>query len=118
MVVVLDVILNPVLIFGLGPSPRMGITGAATATLVANAISFVAMLLWLYWRKHPLWIGRHELHLFIPQGRIVQALVIKGLPMGAQMVMISLAMLMVMTMVNSYGVETSSAYGAALQLWT
>ncbi len=27
-------------------------------------------------------------------------------------------MLMVMTMVNSYGVETSSAYGAALQLWT
>ena len=118
VVVVLDVILNPVLIFGLGPFPRMGITGAATATLVANAISFVAMLLWLYWRKHPLWIGRHELHLFIPQGRIVQALVIKGLPMGAQMVMISLAMLMVMTMVNSYGVETSSAYGAALQLWT
>lgn len=118
VVVVLDVILNPVLIFGLGPLPRMGITGAATATLVANAISFVAMLLWLYWRKHPLWIGRHELHLFIPQGRIVQALVIKGLPMGAQMVMISLAMLMVMTMVNSYGVETSSAYGAALQLWT
>ena len=118
VVVVLDVILNPVLIFGLGPFPSMGITGAATATLVANAISFVAMLLWLYWRKHPLWIGRHELHLFIPQGRIVQALVIKGLPMGAQMVMISLAMLMVMTMVNSYGVETSSAYGAALQLWT
>lgn len=118
VVVVLDGILNPVLIFGLGPFPRMGITGAATATLVANAISFVAMLLWLYWRKHPLWIGRHELHLFIPQGRIVQALVIKGLPMGAQMVMISLAMLMVMTMVNSYGVETSSAYGAALQLWT
>lgn len=118
VVVLLDVILNPVLIFGLGPFPRMGITGAATATLVANAISFVAMLLWLYWHKHPLWIGRHELHLFIPQGRIVQALVIKGLPMGAQMVMISLAMLMVMTMVNSYGVETSSAYGAALQLWT
>ena len=34
------------------------------------------------------------------------------------MVMISLAMLMMMSMVNSYGIDTSSAYGAALQLWT
>ncbi|WP_284335568.1 MATE family efflux transporter [Comamonas sp. NoAH] len=118
LVVVLDVILNPVLIFGLGPFPQMGITGAAMATLVSNAISFVAMLLWLYGRKHPLWIGSHELHFFVPQARIIRALVVKGLPMGAQMVMISLAMLMVMTMVNSYGVETSSAYSAALQLWT
>ena len=118
LVVVLDVILNPVLIFGLGTFPRMGITGAAMATLVSNALSFVAMLLWLYHRKHPLWIGRHELHLFVPKALILKALVIKGLPMGAQMVMISLAMLTVMRMVNSYGVETSSAYGAALQLWT
>lgn len=118
LVVVLDVVLNPVLIFGLGPFPRMGITGAAMATLVSNAISFVAMLLWLYRRQHPLWIGRHELHFFIPQAPILRALVVKGLPMGAQMVMISLAMLMVMTMVNRYGVATSAAYGAALQLWT
>lgn len=118
LVVVLDVILNPLLIFGLGPFPQMGITGAATATLISNAISFVAMLLWLYWRKHPLWIGSHELHFFQPHTAIIKALIVKGLPMGAQMVMISLAMLMVMTMVNSYGVETSSAYGAALQLWT
>lgn len=118
IVVVLDVILNPLFIFGWGPVPAMHITGAAVATLVSNAISFVAMLLWLYRRKHPLWIGSHELHLFRPQAKILKALIIKGLPMGAQMVMISLAMLTMMTMVNSYGVTTSSAYGAALQLWT
>lgn len=118
LVVVLDVILNPVLIFGWGPFPAMGITGAATATLVSNAISFVAMLLWLYHRRHPLWIGRRQLHYFLPHAAILRALVVKGLPMGAQMVMISLAMLMMMSMVNSYGIDTSSAYGAALQLWT
>lgn len=118
LAVVLDVLLNPALIFGLGPLPKMGITGAAMATLTSNAISFTAMLGWLYWRKHPLWIGRQELHFFRPRAAIIQALVLKGLPMGAQMVMISMAMLMVMTMVNSYGVETSAAYGAALQLWT
>jgi putative MATE family efflux protein len=117
LVVVLDVLLNPLLIFGWGPVPRMGITGAATATLVANAISFVAMLLWLYRRRHPLWIGRSELHLFRPAA-IVRTLITKGLPMGAQIVLISLAMIMVMRLVNLHGVELSSAYGAALQLWT
>lgn len=117
-VVVLDVLLNPLLIFGWGPVPRMGITGAATATLVANAISFVAMLLWLYRRRHPLWIGRSELHLFRPRPAIVRTLITKGLPMGAQIVLISLAMIMVMRLVNLHGVELSSAYGAALQLWT
>ncbi|MBF6632205.1 MAG: MATE family efflux transporter [Comamonas sp.] len=118
LVVVLDVILNPILIFGWGPFPQMGIAGAATATLVSNLISFVTMLMWLYRRKHPLWIGSHALHLFKPQWSILKALIVKGLPMGAQMVMISLAMLTMMTMVNHYGVQTSSAYGAALQLWT
>ena len=118
MVVLLDVVLNPVLIFGWGPFPALHIAGAAMATLVSNAISFVALLLWLYGRRHPLWIGAHELHYFRPQWRIVQALVRKGLPMGAQMVMISLAMLTMMRMVNQYGITTTSAYGAALQLWT
>lgn len=118
LVVALDVVLNPLLIFGWGPVPAMHIAGAAMATLVANAISFVAMLLWLYRRRHPLWIGRSELALFKPQFHIVRALVTKGLPMGAQMVLISLSMIMVMRMVNAHGVEMSSAYSAALQLWT
>ena len=34
--VVLDSTLNPVFILGLGPAPRMGIAGSATATLLAN----------------------------------------------------------------------------------
>lgn len=118
IVVALDVVFNPLLIFGWGPFPAMGITGAAMATLVSNAISFAAMLVWLHSRRHPLWIGRSQLHLLVPQWAILRTLVVKGLPMGAQMVLISLAMLMMMRMVNSYGVELTSAYGAALQLWT
>lgn len=86
LVVVLDTALNPLLIFGFGPVPRMGISGSAMATLVANAISFVALLAWLRWRRHPLWIGRADWRLFKPDATILRALVVKGLPMGAQMV--------------------------------
>lgn len=118
LVVVLDTALNPLLIFGLGPLPRMGIAGSAMATLVANALSFAALLAWLRYRRHPLWIGRSQWRLFVPDPAILRALVVKGIPMGVQMVMISLAMLMVMGMVNAQGVVTASAYGAALQLWT
>ena len=118
LVVVLDIVLNPLLIFGVGPLPRMGISGAAAATLVANALGLAAMLGWLRHRRHPLWIGRGERGLYRPDFAIVRALVTKGVPMGVQMVMISLAMIAMMTMVNAHGTDTTAAYGAALQLWT
>ena len=118
LVVVLDTALNPLFIFGWGPVPALGISGSALATLVANAISLTALLLWLRGRRHPLWIGRGERALFRPDMALVRTLIGKGLPMGVQMVMISLAMITMISMVNAYGVTMASAYGAALQLWT
>ncbi|HRO26529.1 MAG TPA: MATE family efflux transporter [Luteimonas sp.] len=118
LVVVLDIIINPLLIFGLGPFPEMGIAGSAGATLVANALSLAALLAWLRWRRHPLWIPRGEARAYIPDTAIVRALVVKGVPMGLQMILVSLAMLVMISMVNAYGVDTASAYGATLQLWT
>jgi putative MATE family efflux protein len=118
MAVVLDIVGNPLLIFGIGPFPKMGIAGSAMATLIANALSLGAMILWLRHRRHPLWISRHENAVYKPDLAILRALIVKGVPMGLQMIVISLAMIMMISMVNPYGVETTSAYGAALQLWT
>lgn len=118
LVVLLDIVFNPLLIFGLGPFPEMGIAGSATATLIANVISLIAMILWLRHRRHPLWINRHENAVYKPDPAILRALIVKGVPMGLQMIVISLAMIMMISMVNVYGVATTSAYGATLQLWT
>ncbi len=116
--VLLDIVLNPLLIFGLGPFPKMGIAGSSMSTLVANVIALIAMLLWLRHRRNPLWISRAERGLFRPDPAILRSLVVKGVPMGLQMILTSLAMIMMISMVNHYGVNMTSAYGASLQLWT
>ncbi|MDR0182549.1 MATE family efflux transporter [Lysobacter arvi] len=116
--VLLDIVLNPVLIFGMGPFPALGIAGSAWATLVAQATTLIALLLYLRHKRHALWLGRQDAHMFRIDTTILRALILKGVPMGLQMVLISLAMIAMMTMVNGHGTQTTAAYGAALQLWT
>jgi len=47
---------------------------------------------------------------------IVRELVRKGLPMGAQLLVISLSSVLMIALVNRFGVDTAAAYGALLQL--
>ncbi|MFC3712466.1 MATE family efflux transporter [Sphingoaurantiacus capsulatus] len=116
--VALDIVLNPLLIRGVGPIPALGIAGSALATLIAQGVSFAALLMLLYRRQHPLLPRRHELGHFRPQPHLLKAIVAKGVPMGLQMVVISSAALAMMGLVNGYGVQTAAAYGVAAQLWT
>lgn len=114
----LDIVLNPLLMFGVGPFPRLGIAGSATSTLLAQSIALAALLLHLYRRDHPLAIHRAQLSYFVPDRAILRALVAKGLPMGLQMVVISTSAIVMIGLVNTYGSRTTAAYGAAAQLWT
>ena len=116
--VVMDIVLNPLLIFGVGPFPRMGIAGSATSTLIAQTIALFALIFTLYKRKHFLRLTRHELKFLKPDPEILRSLVFKGLPMGLQMIVISTSAIIMIHMVNDYGSKTTAAYGAATQLWT
>lgn len=116
--VLLDVVLNPLLIAGIGPFPALGIAGSALATLTSQVVAVAAILALLYARGHPLWLGGSELGLFRPDPRLLRLVVGKGIPMGLQMIVISASALMLMGIVNGYGSQTAAAYGVAAQLWT
>ena len=116
--VVLDSALNPVFILGLGPAPRMGIAGSATATLIANYAALIALLAYVYLRDLPLRLRGRELKYLRPTAAILKTVVVKGLPMGIQMIVISLSALALIGMVNREGVDTTAAFGVAMQLWT
>lgn len=47
----INVILDPLLIFGLGPFPELGIRGAAIATVIARSLTAVIALYVLYFRE-------------------------------------------------------------------
>jgi putative MATE family efflux protein len=115
--VVIDGGLNPVLILGLGPAPKLGIAGSATATLIANIVAVGALTAYIHWRNLPLRLKGGELRYLLPNAALVRTIVGKGLPIGAQMLVISTAGLTMMGLVNRNGVDTTAAFGIALQLW-
>jgi putative MATE family efflux protein len=114
----LDIILNPLLIAGVGPFPKLGIAGSALSTMIAQFIAAVSLFFYLYRTGSPLALHREEWRLVRFDPQIMRSLVTRGLPMGAQMLVISGAAIVMMSLVNRYGVQTSAAYGAATVLWT
>lgn len=116
--VILDAGLNPVFILGLGPAPELGIAGSATATVIANYVSLAALLFYIYRRDLPLRLRGAELRYLKPDPAILRTVVGKGLPMGLQMIVVSSSALATMGLVNREGVDTTAAFGVALQLWT
>src|SRR5882762_1135539 len=113
----IDIGLNPVFIFGFGPVPRLGIAGSALATFVAQGISLTALINHLYRRRHLLCLHKDELRMLRVDWSIVATLVRKGIPMSAQMLVLSLSGVLMIALVNRFGVDTTAAFGASIQLW-
>lgn len=99
---VLNVILDPLLIFGLGPIPAMGVVGAAVATAAAQGVVTLLFIciLWKdkeFFRRMPVFHRPDR-----PSWREVFRL---GLPAGIQNVFMSGLSLVVSRVVSGFGAE-------------
>ncbi len=115
--VVLDIALNPLLIFGAGPVPRLGIAGSALATLIAQTLSLGALLVHLYTTGNPLRLRREELRHLRPDPKVLRLLFTKGVPMGLHLFVVSTSMLGLTALVNRFGSQETAAFNASMQLW-
>jgi putative MATE family efflux protein len=117
LTVALDICLNPLLIRGAGPIPALGIAGSALSTAFAN----IAGSVWMVWRLYrldlPLRLRGSELLYLIPRREELGYILTKGLPMGAQMLIMSSSGLLMVGLVNREGLNAAAAYGASMQLW-
>lgn len=117
LAVLIDAAMNPLLIAGMGPFPRMGIAGSATATLIANIVALGALVAWIAWRDLPLRLKGAEIRYILPEPTLVRTIVGKGVPIGAQMLVLSVSALAMVGLVNRNGIDTVAAYGIVQQLW-
>jgi putative MATE family efflux protein len=108
--------LTPAFIRGWGGLPQLGVTSAAAASIV----SFVAALSFLAWimrrRKHPLAPDRELLRALRIDPAILRLVVKIGLPTGVQMIVVSLAEIVLLSLVNGFGSDATAAYGAVNQV--
>ena len=118
LITALDSTLNPILILGFGPIPRLGIAGSGLASVLANFIGLAAILAWVQLRELPIRLRGPEWRYLWPDTSILAKVVIKGVPMGLQMLVMAMSALAMIGLVNSQGVLTTAAYGAISQIWT
>ena len=114
---IIDVALNPVFILGLGPAPRLGIAGSAVATLIASTVSLAALIIYIQSRDLTIRLRGPEWRYLRPDMAVLKTILSKGLPMGLQMIMLSISALAMIHLVNRHGVPTTAAYGVISQLW-
>ncbi|WP_161830713.1 MATE family efflux transporter [Steroidobacter agaridevorans] len=118
LAVCIGLVFNPLFMFGGGPVPGAGIAGSALATLLAQAVSLGVLVQHMYRRRHPLCFYSDDLSLLRVDWPIVRGLLRMGVPMAAQALVVSSSAVLMIVLVNRFGVETTAAYGASLQLWT
>ncbi len=104
---VLDLLFVPVL--------HLGVMGAALATVLGQAVSFVWALVFLYRRREAFGFD-FKLRQFLPHADVLGTLMRLGIPMSAQGALISVSMLYVCSLLNQFGVAASAANGIQLKL--
>ncbi|MBW8754863.1 MAG: MATE family efflux transporter [Sphingomonadales bacterium] len=115
---VLGIALNPVLILGLGPAPQLGIAGSALANAIASFCGVTAMITYIYWHDIPIRLKGRELRYLLPLRAELAYVLGKGLPMGGQMAVTTVAGVIMFGLVNREGIMAAAAYGACLQIWS
>ncbi len=110
----LNIILDPCLIFGLGPFPEMGVTGAAVATTIGRSVGVIYQLWFLFDGRGRLRFRLRNLALVPPVlGRM---LVISTGGIG-QFLIATSSWIIVMRIVAIYGSTAVAAYTIGLRIF-
>jgi putative MATE family efflux protein len=113
---VLAIVITPLFIVGVFGLPKLGVAGAAVAGGVANATALGWLLYYLDRRDHLLKFDRETLEDMLIDWKILLAVVKIGVPTGLQVMMVSLAEIVIIGLVNNFGSSATAAYGAVNQI--
>ena len=104
---VINIILDPIMIYGIGPVPKMGVEGAAYATVIGQIAS--AVLLFVFYIK----LNKEFEHGFKymkPDGKIIKEIYAIGLPAIIAQALMCI-MVYVMNLILKFDASAQTAYG-------
>ena len=103
----LNIILDPIMIYGIGPFPEMGVKGAAYATVIGQVAS--AVLLFIFHMKMNKEF-EHGAKYMKPDGGIIKEIYAIGLPAIIAQALMSI-MVYVMNLILKFNPSAQTAYG-------
>lgn len=101
---VLNVVLDLIFVGPLG----MATFGAALATVIAQSVSFIIAVVYLYRRRESFGFD-FRLRSFAMKARELRAIISMGLPLSLQNAAVSISMLYINSFINSFGVVSAAA---------
>lgn len=104
---VINIVLGPLLIYGMGPLPEMGVKGAAWATVIGQICSAL-LLLYFHQRKNVEF--DHALRFMKPNRQIIKEIYAIGLPAIISQALLSV-MVYAMNVILKFNVDMQTAYG-------
>lgn len=111
--VILNCILDPLFIYGVGPLPAMGVAGAAWATILTEFLAALACLILIFQPRFGLHInGRH----LWPDWQQIRRICQLGWPSSLEQSSRSLSMLLLTGLAASFGTTVVAAYGLGLRI--
>jgi putative MATE family efflux protein len=111
--VLLNIVLAPLLIFGIGPWPKLGVTGAALATFISILVADVLMVIYFEKKYHYL---RFRFPLFRPQTKIWSGMLRIGVPAGAEFMLLFVYILLVYAIIRGFGPAAQAGFGIGARI--
>ncbi|TBX44301.1 MATE family efflux transporter [Bacillus thuringiensis] len=112
----LNIILLPILIFGWLGAPKLGVYGAAYASVISTIVTFIVMLIYLKKKNHPLQLDETVRKYLRMDWELLKLLLRLGIPASINMILVSLSEIAVIAFVNRFGSDATAAYGVVNQV--